>query len=65
MSELLTPEEIADMLKVSPRIVKERVLRSPDFPRPAVDLSQKCRRWSKMDVDAWIARSRETSANPA
>lgn len=56
MSELLTPQEIADILKVPLRQAQEKVLRSAGFPPPAVNLSQKLRRWSRADVEGWIER---------
>lgn len=54
MTELLTPQEIADMLKVPLRIAKEQVLRTNSFPPPAINLSQKTRRWLRSDVEGWI-----------
>lgn len=62
MTELLTPAEIADMLKVTPRIVREQVVRSDSFPPPAINLSQKTRRWSRLDVEAWIAKKARQNA---
>jgi predicted DNA-binding transcriptional regulator AlpA len=56
VTELLTPQEIADMLKVPVRIAQEKVLRSAGFPPPTINLSQKVRRWSRADVEGWIER---------
>ena len=56
MTELLTPQEIADILKLPLRQAQEKVLRSAGFPPPAVNLSQKLRRWSRADVEGWIER---------
>ena len=50
---LLTPHDIAEMLKVKPRHASE-VIRSPGFPPPAVDLSRKIRRWTRDSVELWI-----------
>ena len=62
MTELLTPQEIADILKVPLRQAKEKVLRSPGFPAPALNLSQKLRRWSRADVEGWIERKARQNA---
>lgn len=62
MTELLTPQEIADILKVPLRQAKEKVLRSPGFPAPALNLSQKLRRWSRADVESWIERKARQNA---
>lgn len=56
MTELLTPQEIADILKVPLRSVQEKVLYSGSFPAPAINLSQKLRRWSRADVEAWLEK---------
>jgi len=62
MTELLTPAEIAAMLKVPVRIAQEQVLRTPSFPAPAINLSQKVRRWFRSDVEDWIAKKAKQNA---
>lgn len=62
MTELLTPQEIADILKVPLRIAQEQVLRTSSFPPPAINLSQKVRRWYRQDVEDWIAKKAKQNA---
>lgn len=61
--ELLTLEDIQAMLKVDKRsYVRDRIVKRPDFPRPAVFVSQKCRRWNTDDVQRWMALNKESMA---
>ena len=51
---LLTLDDIAAMLSATRPLVRDKIVKRPDFPRPAVALSQKTRRWSKADVENWV-----------
>lgn len=65
MTELLTPDDIAAKLKLPKRHTME-LLRSPHFPAPAINQSQKLRRWTAQAVEAWIeAQARKNSRNSA
>ncbi|MBX9960938.1 MAG: helix-turn-helix domain-containing protein [Burkholderiaceae bacterium] len=59
---LITVEDIAAQLKVSRRVVNERIVRHPEFPRPALALNHKVRRWSREDVEAWLAKQAKKMA---
>lgn len=59
---MLTRKEIADMLRVSVPTFRRRVEVRPDFPKPAVRLSQKTVRWEPGDVLRWIARHKSAQA---
>lgn len=63
MSELITAEEIADLLCISRRQVAERICYEPDFP-PAYQFGRKLRRWNRDEVEDWI-RSRRQSKREA
>ena len=54
--KLLTIDDIAALLNMPHAYVRDKVVRLPDFPSPAVAVSQKVRRWNLADVEAWIAR---------
>lgn len=54
MSELIGIPEISQALNLSHDYVRDRLVKRPDFPRPALSLSQKCRRWSRDSFDAWL-----------
>lgn len=53
---LLTIDDIAAMVKLSRVYVRDRLVKQPDFPRPALVLSQKNKRWSAEDVNYWIGQ---------
>lgn len=51
---MLTRQEIAAMLRVSPDHFRKRIEPRPDFPRPALRLSRKTVRWDDVDVHKWL-----------
>ena len=53
MSELIDTARIAELLGMSREHVTDRVTKRPDFPKPALDLSRRARRWRESDVRAW------------
>ena len=55
--QLIDTGAIAAMLGVSRQHVTDRLTKQPTFPRPAVDLSQRLRRWDRAAVLAWLAGS--------
>lgn len=59
---LLTLDDIAAMLSATRPLVRDRIVKRPDFPRPAVSLSQKMRRWNKVDVENWLAKQMQRNA---
>jgi predicted DNA-binding transcriptional regulator AlpA len=52
--ELMGTEEIAKLLGVSRAHCVSRIIKRPDFPQPAIDLSQRLRRWHRGDVLKWV-----------
>lgn len=52
--KLLTIDDLAAMLSLDRRYVRDKLVKRPDFPLPAVSLSQKVRLWKLEDVTAWI-----------
>ncbi len=59
---LLDTSSIAEMLGLSVRHVRERVVTAPHFPRPAVQISVKTRRWDMADVQRWLDSQRKKCA---
>jgi predicted DNA-binding transcriptional regulator AlpA len=57
---LLTLDEICEIVKLSRTYVRDKLVKRADFPRPCVALSQKTRLWSRQDVDLWISQSHES-----
>lgn len=55
---MLTRQDIAAMLSVSPDHFRKRIEPRPDFPRPALRLSRKTVRWDVEPVRQWIDRQR-------
>ena len=54
MDDLIGLAEISHALNVTHDYARDRVVKRPDFPRPAIALSQKCRRWERSAFEAWI-----------
>lgn len=53
LPELMTTKDISDLLGVGQRHCVNCIIKRPDFPKPAVNLSQRVRRWSRADVLRW------------
>jgi predicted DNA-binding transcriptional regulator AlpA len=56
VSELLTLSDLGAALGLTPAYVRDRIVKRADFPRPALSISQKNRRWSRGDFDGWLKR---------
>jgi predicted DNA-binding transcriptional regulator AlpA len=54
MSPLIDTGDIAQMLGVTREHVTNRLTKRPDFPKPAVNISRKLRKWSEDEVRAWM-----------
>ncbi len=48
--DLIDTKEIARLLGVTRAHVTNRLTKRPDFPAPAVNISQRLRKWRKDDV---------------
>jgi len=55
-NDLLTIDDLALTLGLKRETVRDRIVKRADFPRPAVSLSQKIRRWSEGDVTEWLSK---------
>jgi predicted DNA-binding transcriptional regulator AlpA len=62
MSELISITEISQALNVSHDYARDRIVKRPDFPRPALSLSQKCRRWERAAFEDWVRRQAKRQA---
>lgn len=57
---LLTAEDIAAILRMSVRHVRDRIVYRADFPRPYVMLGgPRTRRWRRQDVERWLDEQAE------
>lgn len=52
--KLIDSTAIAAMLGVTRAHAVARITKRPDFPAPAVNVSQKMRRWNLEDVQRWM-----------
>lgn len=55
---LITVDDIAARVGESRSYVRDTLVRRADFPRPALVLSQKIRKWSLADFDKWLEAQR-------
>lgn len=62
MSDLIGIAEISIHLNVTREYARDRIVKRADFPRPALSLSQKCRRWSKDAFEDWLNKQTKKHA---
>lgn len=53
LPELMTTKDISSLLGVCHRHCVERIMKRPDFPRPAINVSRRIKRWSRTDILKW------------
>ena len=56
---LVGTAEIATMLGLSREHVTDYLIKQPGFPKPAVNMSQKLRRWDRDDVMSYVRKPRK------
>lgn len=54
MNDMLDTKDIASMLGVTRAHCVGRIVKRPDFPKPAVSVSQRIKRWRKNEVLKWM-----------
>jgi predicted DNA-binding transcriptional regulator AlpA len=59
---MIDRSRIAKMLGVTVETLRKRVEPRPDFPKPALRLSQKTVRWDLSDVNRWLQRQKSTQS---
>lgn len=59
---LIDLDEMATQIGMSRKFVRDRVVKRPDFPPPAMALSQKTRRWDSYAFEAWVAKQAKKMA---
>jgi hypothetical protein len=62
MTELISVEDISAALNVTHNYARDKVVKRPDFPRPSLSLSQKCRRWQRDDFEDWLRKQMKKQA---
>jgi len=62
MNDLIGTMDISQRLNLEHAYVRDRVVKRPDFPRPKLSLSQKCRRWSREDFEEWLNKQAKKQA---
>jgi len=55
---MIDRKTIAAMIGVSTSMVRQKLEPRPDFPKPALRLSQKTVRWEKSDIERWLKTQR-------
>lgn len=54
----VTTKDMAEALQLNRDYVTRRVVKRPEFPTPALVLSQKTVLWSRADFDRWVEQQR-------
>lgn len=65
LPELIDTAWIAQRIACRRDYVTDRLTKRPDFPLPVVNVSQKMRRWSRDEVERWLATAGRRSAQPS
>ena len=55
MTDLIDTADIAADLRLQRDYVTRRVVKRPEFPRPALVLSRKVVKWARAEYEAWKA----------
>ena len=63
--DLITTADIAQDLGLARDYVTSKLTKRPDFPKPALRLSQKTVRWLRDDYESWKAAQLRASARSA
>jgi hypothetical protein len=62
--DLVCPGGIAEILKCTRAHVLKRIVRSPGFPKPAINLSRKMRQWDRDDVMTFLTSKPRCAGQP-
>jgi predicted DNA-binding transcriptional regulator AlpA len=57
---LMSIQDIAAVLRLNPAHVRDRLVKRPDFPRPAIN-EPRFRRWRAAAIDRWISEQEKLS----
>jgi predicted DNA-binding transcriptional regulator AlpA len=55
-NELMGTQEIANLLGITRAWAVGNIIKRPDFPSPAINLSQRIRKWRRSDVVKWVQK---------
>lgn len=55
-TDLIDSKAISRMLGVTQAHTVGRIIKRPDFPKPAINLSQRLRRWRRDDVMKYLVK---------
>lgn len=56
---LLTLDDIATHIGESREYVRDKVVKRADFPRPALVLSAKVKKWSSLAFEEWLMKQKK------
>lgn len=62
MNDLMTLDDIADLIGLPRPYVRDKLVKNPEFPPPAIRLSQRIRKWDRSSVRAWMDRQAKSLA---
>jgi predicted DNA-binding transcriptional regulator AlpA len=55
--ELIGTQHIANILGITRAWAVGSIIKRPDFPSPAINLSQRIRKWRRSDVVKWVQKT--------
>jgi predicted DNA-binding transcriptional regulator AlpA len=54
LQDLVDTKQIAQLLGITRAHCVGRIIKRPDFPKPAINLSQRLRKWKRQDILKWV-----------
>jgi predicted DNA-binding transcriptional regulator AlpA len=63
MNDLIDLDALAVKVGQSRQYARDKLVKRADFPRPALMLSQKVRKWSLVDVNSWLEKQKRMLAH--
>jgi predicted DNA-binding transcriptional regulator AlpA len=62
MNDLMTLDDIAELVGLPRPYVRDTLVKQPEFPPPAIRLSQRIRKWQRAAVCSWLDRHAKAQA---
>lgn len=54
--DMMTLQQVAEKMNVPYPYLRDKISKQPDFPSPAINYSQKMRRWKRSDIDRYMKK---------
>lgn len=62
MNDLIDLDDIAALIGLPRAYVRDTLIKRPEFPPPAIRLSQRIKKWNRATVREWMQRQEKAAA---